>query len=437
MVLRKFLRDLKFDNRVNCEVLANGTLRRYALCDFSCNALFNDMQAHDPLYQRVQASAEVDEHIVPGMRQIDHNVSALREAEIRCMHEIMLKYGIVLQNAIAAGETAMPLAFVNLCKDMLQRREEVSKEAAEHAAAELDVEADKQVQIMEANMQVLAKKYRSYIIKLSKWARNIERRTNDVGPKELENDSKLEAIQIVLREQFVKPGWLNSKKYSNIGGMRMQYLRFVCGKSERNDGSPKERKHFVTDTYPFDDYDSGDELKNPCYDLNGEPTLNKGHVMQAHAEGATLRRVCCKPGTDILGGKTLFEVDIANFKCMTHQRSISASVGRGYTQEAGQTFEVFRSDDYLDGVERPCVQVEQVPPRDDEGNIIDVINDRGADMLAVRERLKKMQEAASYIAVKFAKIMSDPRTTKGCKNPDKHSWLQKVIDRNTKNCFPQ
>jgi hypothetical protein len=211
MVLRKVLRDLNFDNRVYCEVMSGGRLRKYALCDFSCNALFNDMQAHDPLYQKVQVSVEVDEHIVPGMRQIDRNVSALREAEIRCTHKIMLKYGIVLQTAIAAGETAMPLAFVNLCKDMLQRREEGigwdnSKEAAEQAAVELDVEADKQVEILEANMQGFARTNCSYVAKLSKRDRDIERRANDVGPKELENDSKLEALQIVLREHFVKPG---------------------------------------------------------------------------------------------------------------------------------------------------------------------------------------------------------------------------------------
>jgi hypothetical protein len=199
MVLQKVLRDLNFDNKVHCEVLPGGKLRKYALCDFSCNALFNDMQAHDPLYQKVQVSVEVDEHIVPGMRQIDHNVSALQEAEIICNHEIMLKYGILLQTAIAAGETAMPLAFVNLCKNMLQRRVEGigwdnSKEAAEQAAVELDVEVDKQVEILEANMQVFARKNRSWVAKLSKRDRDrdIERRTNHVGPKELGNDSKLE-----------------------------------------------------------------------------------------------------------------------------------------------------------------------------------------------------------------------------------------------------
>ena len=97
MVLRSILRDLKFSNKVHCEVLSDGRLKRYALCEFSCNALFNDMQAHSPLYRRVQASVQVDEHIVPGMRQIDHDVSALREAEIRCTHAIILENGILLQ----------------------------------------------------------------------------------------------------------------------------------------------------------------------------------------------------------------------------------------------------------------------------------------------------------------------------------------------------
>ena len=57
------------------------------------------------------------------MRQIDHDASAFREAEIRCTHAIMLKYGILLQAATEAGETALPLAFVSLCKDMLKLRE--------------------------------------------------------------------------------------------------------------------------------------------------------------------------------------------------------------------------------------------------------------------------------------------------------------------------
>ena len=57
------------------------------------------------------------------MRQIDHDASALREAEIRCTHSIMLLYGILLQAVTEAGETALPMVFVNLCKDMLQLRE--------------------------------------------------------------------------------------------------------------------------------------------------------------------------------------------------------------------------------------------------------------------------------------------------------------------------
>jgi hypothetical protein len=174
--------------------------------------------------------------------------------------------------------------------------------------------------------------------------------------------------------------------------------------------------------------------------------LVKSNIKLARKEGATLRRVCCKPGTDIPGGKTLFNVDIPNFKRMTNQRASSASVGRGYTQNAGQTFEVFRSDDYSDDVERPCVQVEQVLPRDDEGNIIDawsikqlatydLVNRKGTDVLEARERLAKVQEAAASLAVKFAETMSDTRMAQGLKKPEKHDWLQKVINRNTSGIF--
>jgi hypothetical protein len=46
-----------------------------------------------------------------------------------------------------------------------------------------------------------------------------------------------------------------------------------------------------------------------------------------------------------------------------------------------------------------------------------------------------MQEAASYIAVKFAKIMSDPKMSRGMKKPEKHAWLQKVINQHAKSVF--
>ena len=156
----------------------------------------------------------------------------------------------------------------------------------------------------------------------------------------------------------------------------------------------------------MDDFDSSDELKNPCYDVHGHKVLDEDNIMCSRREGATLRRVCCKPGTDILGGKTRFNVDIAEFKTMTYQREISASVGQGYMQHPGQTFEVFRSADYSDEVARPCVQVAQELPRDDKGNIIDaqrikqlatyelvnLINRKANDVLVVRKDLRRCRK---------------------------------------------
>ena len=139
-------------------MLPGGKLRRYALCELSCNALFNDMQFHNPLYRRIQETVQVDEHIVPGIRQIDHDASALREAEMRCTHALMLKYGIMLQSATEAGETAMPVAFVTLCKDMLQLRvagggDDSSKETVKQAAEELDAEVDNQIATLETKTE--------------------------------------------------------------------------------------------------------------------------------------------------------------------------------------------------------------------------------------------------------------------------------------------
>ena len=65
-------------------------------------------------------------------------------------------------------------------------------------------------------MQVFARQNCSWVTMMSKMERDIERRTNDDGHKELENDKKIEVLQIVLREKFAVPRWTNSKKYSHI-----------------------------------------------------------------------------------------------------------------------------------------------------------------------------------------------------------------------------
>ena len=61
-------------------------------------------------------------------------------------------------------------------------------------------------------------------------------------------------------------------------------------------------------------------------------------IKLARKEGAALRRVCCKPGQDIIGSKTLFNVDIQVFKRMTYQCSMDSSVGHGCMGEPGQMF---------------------------------------------------------------------------------------------------
>ena len=106
--------------------------------------------------------------------------------------------------------------------------------------------------------------------KFSKSERDIERKTNDVGPKELKNNIKLEVLQIVLREHFAAPGWTNSKKYSNIVGMRMAHLRNISVEREWNTTTQEERgEHFDTGVNSMDNFDSDNALKNPCYDVNG------------------------------------------------------------------------------------------------------------------------------------------------------------------------
>ena len=90
-------------------------------------------------------------------------------------------------------------------------------------------------------------------------------------------------------------------------------------------------------------------------------------------------------------------------------------MGQGYLIRPGQTFEVFRSEEYAGKVHSPCVQVDQVMPRDDDDNIIDaralklkatlglvnLINDRGSEVLKAREKLAKFQHEADELALKL------------------------------------
>ena len=128
----------------------------------------------------------------------------------------------------------------------------------------LDADVDKQVDILEANRQVFARQNCSWVTMLPNSERDIERKTNDVGPKELGDDKKLKVLQIVLREHFVAPGWTNRKTYSNNIGMRMGHLRYISVHREWNTTTQEEREHFDTGVNSMDNYDSGNALKNPC-----------------------------------------------------------------------------------------------------------------------------------------------------------------------------
>lgn len=61
----------------------------------------------------MQAVKIADAYMALSMRGIDHNVSALWEAEIRCVHAVLLKFGEFMQEAKPTGETVMPETFVN------------------------------------------------------------------------------------------------------------------------------------------------------------------------------------------------------------------------------------------------------------------------------------------------------------------------------------
>ena len=135
--------------------------------------------------------------------------------------------------------------------------------------------------------------------------------------------------------------------------MRMAHLRNISVEREWNTTTQEERENFDTGVNSMDNFDNDNALKNPCYDVNGVKVFVKRNIKLAHKECATIRRVCCRPGTDILGGETLFNVNIRNYECMTHQEDIEASVGQGYLIDTGQTFEVFRSANYACKVWRP------------------------------------------------------------------------------------
>ena len=143
---------------------------------------------------------------------------------------------------------------------------------------------------------------------------------------------------------------VEQQKYMRIGGMRMSYLRSTATGHEWNTTTLEEREYFNIGWRSVDNFDVNGNEVNPCYDVNGDKTLVESEIKLARKEVTMFRLVCCKPGQGILGGKTLFNLDILAYKRMTHQRWINAGVRYDFMPELGQTFDVFCSDDYTDDV---------------------------------------------------------------------------------------